>query len=561
MKRILIIIPGFIPSTIIGILRPLAELERRGEIELRLRLSQVSVLLSRDIDWCDAAVFCRNCETQDLIALYELKQKGKKIIYEVDDNFEEISLETEVGRYHRAFFRLHALSRFFSFADVTRVYSAGLQLRAQSHGAHTQLNKSYFDASIIEGLARPKGDGVIRIAYPTSRIDDRALENILFGAARVILDRYPGKVEFHLWRQSAPQELLGVNGIVLNEGTRGYENFIKGFYERGFDIGLAPGIDTPFFHSKTNNKYREFGGCSIAGIYSNFPPYSNTITHEKTGLLVESSIDEWVKAIERLIFDTELRQKISENALQDVARNYSFAGCVESWRESFAGIENAPVKDIGWLPEGKPIANTAIIDLLGSEQVSPRTKFFVRAIDSLPWRQGSYIAFSDPITYINSAWKNQVCTTLFLVDNAFQFQTAISLVPLSATSIIDLSCYCDDTNAALSSIRELSIHMPISVILSNEAKASSCSTFTDCFDIHGVDTTLPEVQHMFSLTGYPAAYLNLIEKSVRFSPIKTLGSSPLSKLLRRLWHTLLSQKQKTVTVTELLRWRVGLRRF
>ena len=111
--NVLIILPGFIPSSIIGILRPLTSLESHGEINLRARPSRTSLFLYSDIDWCDIAVFCRNCETSDLMTLYELKRKGKKVVYEIDDNFQEISLNTDIGVYHRVFFRQHTLKRFF----------------------------------------------------------------------------------------------------------------------------------------------------------------------------------------------------------------------------------------------------------------------------------------------------------------------------------------------------------------------------------------------------------------------------------------------------------------
>jgi len=56
-KRILIVVPGFIPSTIIGVMRPLGALASKGEISLRLRLANFSPFLESDIRWCDIAVF------------------------------------------------------------------------------------------------------------------------------------------------------------------------------------------------------------------------------------------------------------------------------------------------------------------------------------------------------------------------------------------------------------------------------------------------------------------------------------------------------------------------
>ena len=89
--KVLVFAPGLIPSVVIGVLKPLVALEILGEVSVRLRFSSVRIFADSDIEWCDVAVFCRNCEIGDLESLYQLNRLGKRVIYEVDDNFEEIS--------------------------------------------------------------------------------------------------------------------------------------------------------------------------------------------------------------------------------------------------------------------------------------------------------------------------------------------------------------------------------------------------------------------------------------------------------------------------------------
>lgn len=550
--NVLAILPGFIPSTIIGVLRPLAALERLGEIKFRVRHNNIALLLPHDIDWCDVAVFCRNCEINDLYALYELKRKGKKIVYEIDDNFEEIPLVTDVGIYHRYFYRLHVLKRFFSLSDITRVYSERLLQRAVSHGARPQLIRSYFDKSIIGGLQRPVSDGVVRIAYPTGRIDDDELEEKIFSAVRMILLKHDGNVEFHLWRKSMPRQLSGVKGVVLNKGVRGYDNFIRSFFKVGFDIGLAPGIDVPFFHSKTNNKYREFGGCGIAGIYSNFPPYSNSVTHEHSGLLVGSSTEEWASAIERLVLDEKLRKIIVNNAENDVFRNYSFESAVDSWRECFQLLRNTTFvvpEQIYLLLSYKPIF--ACVRLLTGDHADRpdlRYELLRKALSPL---NGAYLEqYSSLTEYLKSPIRRYFAAVIFFISTEREFKIFRLLLPQLNSVIVDMTTYDGDLESAIFDIRAVSIGRQLSILVTaSEAKSSAqIAAMPECFFLG--DNELFSIEQEFSLTGYPAAFIDLAERHMIFG-IRKNRSMYIENIISVV----------LVTVNRYLRWRGRLTTF
>ncbi len=563
--NVLAILPGFIPSTIIGVLRPLADLERRGEINLRLRLYNLSALIAYDINWCDVAVFCRNCEIQDIPVLYELKRKGKKVVYEIDDNFEEIPLTTEIGIYHRSFSRLHVLKRFFSLSDITRVYSDRLSQRAESHGARPQLIRSYFDNLIIQGLSRKESDGLIRVAYPTGRIDDAELEERIFAAVRMVLEKHTGKIEFHLWRKTLPRQLVGVKGVVLNKAVSGYEKFIRSFFQTGFDIGLAPGIDTPFFHSKTNNKYREFGGCGIAGIYSNFPPYSNSVTHEYTGLLAGNSTEEWVSAIERLVSDLLLRESIVKNAAVDVFRNYSFEAAVESWRECLRLLKDSKVKLPQWIPSSEQWHHRhffASVNLVPANKAEdPRYEYMKLALGLIPGC--THVQFSSPAEYLNWPTRRLFSASIFILSIKREIETLIMLLPQSSGAIVDMTAYTDDFDSAVRHLRAQASGTPLTFLVTNmHAKTFvSVSNMPDCLLVNEIEPL--SIAQEFSLDGYPAAYLELAERHIRFSSI-IMKSGRLARL-RAIPNIIVYHyarwKGRFETVFMWIKWRMGFRQF
>jgi hypothetical protein len=559
--NVLTILPGFIPSTIIGVLRPLAELERRGEIKLRLRLHNLPHFLSSDINWCDVAVFCRNCEINDLPTLYELKRKGKKVVYEIDDNFEEIPLTTDIGVYHRTFFRLHALKRFFALSDVSRIYSERMLQRAIAHGARPQTIRSYFDKTLISDLSKRASDGVIRIAYPTGRIDDRDLEERIFSAVRKVLDQYVGKVEFHLWRKDVPKQLSGVKGVVLNKGVRGYDNFIRSFFQAGFDIGLAPGIDTPFFHSKTNNKYREFGGCGIAGLYSNFLPYSNSVIQEHSGLLVGSSTKEWAAAIERLVLDDKLRSRIVKNAADDVFSNYTFESAVESWRKCLLQAETHNIESPEWLPSPKQWPIFAFAHLGPEDKTDHRAKYLQHSCQGIPGVLLERFATADE--YLKSNFRRISCASIFLVDDENGLETLFQLIPLSTSAIVDMTAYEGDVEAAVRDFRVFASSVPISFLVTLEQAKASALIQTLPGYVLAIEGRPPPFAQEFSLAGYPAAYLELLERHIHHAPIKR-SSGRFSLRLAKL-RVIADQyslwKRRLETLSMLIKWRIVLRRF
>lgn len=539
--NVLIIVPGFIPSTIIGVIRPLAALARMGEICLRVRIHKTSFLLAHDIRWCDTAVFCRNCEMSDLRTLYALKKEGKNVIYEIDDNFAEIPLSTSVGIYHRVFSRLHVLRRFFLLADVTRVYSNTLSALAISYGARVQLIRSYFDSSIIDNLQKTESDGKIKLVYPTGRIDDQALEEHIFTAVREILNRYAGRVEFHLWRPVVPKQLDGVHGVVLRKPTRNYEKFIRDFFRANFDIGLAPGVDTPFFHSKTNNKYREFGGCGIAGIYSNTPPYSNSVIHEQTGLLAGPTTSDWIAAMERLILERSLRQRIVAMALNDVRENYSFTTAVDSWRTCLGGLIDHTFDTPTWLPERKkfPLFSVTTFGLkngIGGDLDSLKL--------SLKHLAGSLLLeFSDGSDLLLSGMQAVCAAHIFIIsskEHVREVEELLSLLPTSA--IIDASRLSEDLEDTIRLLRHANPTLPISFLISSSQAKKFDFVKGEFFHAVSASDDKSTVLQNFSLSGFPAAYLDLLERHLQYAPLRAPGtgvarlinsSIPLGKLYIR----------------------------
>lgn len=82
------------------------------------------------------------------------------------------------------------------------------------------------------------------------------------------------------------------------------------------DIGLAPLVPNDFNRSKSPLKYLDHAMIGCAGIYSPECTYSR-VMEGQTGLFA-STTSEWCEALERLIHDPNVRQRIITNSHADV---------------------------------------------------------------------------------------------------------------------------------------------------------------------------------------------------------------------------------------------------
>lgn len=579
MKNVLIIIPDFIPSTIIGILRPLTSLENQGKISTKLRLAN-SKISKRMINWADVCVFCRVTEVWDLQSLYALKRAGKKVVYEIDDNFLEISLDTPVGLYHRNFSRLHAFRRFLELSDVTRVYSHHMERLAKSYGANTELIHGYFDRNLLTHIEKTRSKN-IKIAYATGRIDNQNLQNALYSALKVILLKYSTDVELHLWRSNVPEQLKGLKNVVLNKPIYNYENFVKSFYAKGYEIGLAPVEDTNFFKSKTNNKFREYGGCSTAGVYSALSPYLDTVENGVTGVLCKNDMESWVNAIESLIINPDFRNQIITNAKKHVDENYNFERCVQNWKQCISNLDETPQHTPNWIPNyskfTKPVflfCNFNSANITRSETNANITRYgdfqhkltkrrisrfsyVVKCLGLFLHYKGSHLSFSSAEQYIESQAFLSGCVTVYFLDDIDRSEEAVSLLELSTNSILDISLIDGCFLPVLELIKNTKdLQNRITVVLNYTQYEEVSENYREQLAFAPLDDQPSEMTQLYSLNGYLGIYSDLLEKSIASQAYKRdFAFKRIIKAFTGKINNLLRRK------TRLISWHLGNRKL
>ncbi len=318
--KVLAILPAIIPSTTILVVDPLMHLLDLEKINLRVRLEKFDIQLS-DLEWADLVIFCRNVEPIDSV-LERLLTIGKPYIYELDDNFFELPLDTPEGIYYRDINRITMLEKYIRHANLVRVYSSPLENRVREYTSKVNSVKAPVNMGYIPSTPPLRNPQKIKIVFSTSRTAFDKLTQIFMGDLIRILREYGDDVEAHFWGYM-PVELRGLRSVKFHRFMSNYPKYMRTIYNSGYDIGLAPMKNDLFHNSKTNNKFREYGACWVAGVYSNAEVYTSCVANNRTGLLVSNEEDAWYRAIKKLIDDPLLRESIQVEARAFVEKEYA----------------------------------------------------------------------------------------------------------------------------------------------------------------------------------------------------------------------------------------------
>lgn len=342
------VLPGFSASTLLDVVRPLLRLNATGKIRFQTKLEQYTI--TRSLRKTSLVIFCRNTEPKYQKSLDFLIDNDIPYIYDLDDNLFEIPLDTELGQYHRAPERQLTLRKYISNAHLVRVYSKTLLDIVNQYTDRAVIVSAPLDWSLVRTPPRKDyKEKPIRIVYVTSRKEDN-LWKLFSIALKDLLKNYDKQVEMYFWGYF-PEEFSVFKNAFLLPYEPNYATFMSKFSKAGFDIGLAPLFDDNFHNAKTNNKFREYGSCKIAGIYSNVPVYSGCIQHKNDGYLVNNTPEEWYAALEQLVNDLQLRNWIIQNAYENIKANYSQTAFDHEWGRQINEILNSHERNNLYLSE------------------------------------------------------------------------------------------------------------------------------------------------------------------------------------------------------------------
>jgi len=175
---------------------------------------------------------------------------------------------------------------------------------------------------------KKSSDGIVKIVYGsgTSTHDEDFME--VADALIKTLKKYPN-VRFYIHGiLNLPSSFEAVDSQVVKIP------FIEigEYYDQlsSYDINIAPLEKTIFNDAKSNIKYLEASIFKTPTIASKVAEFQKIIDNGKNGFLAQNK-EEWYKALEELINDSELRVKMGENAYESVMKEYTIQNIAQNF--------------------------------------------------------------------------------------------------------------------------------------------------------------------------------------------------------------------------------------
>lgn len=324
--RVVAVLPGLYASTIIGVAKPLMQLHATGAIDLELTFQ--FLVRPRHVERADVLVTCHSIDPAHAWFLDRARELRIPLVYEIDDNLLEPPPDVPGMQYLREPARQAALRHCVRQATLIRTYAPALKRHLQPMNPRIVLVDGPLDWSLVPFRRQEQGVARVQLVYATGRVQD-SIGSMIAGPLQRVLATH-ANVDVTLWGPRLP----GVSDhprVRHRELIRDYDRFFQQFARAGFDIGLAPLHDDPFHRCKSNNKFREYAACRIAGVYSDTEVYRGSVVDGITGLLVPPHEDAWVGAISRLIEDVALRRRIQDEAERYARAHYGSARMGEQW--------------------------------------------------------------------------------------------------------------------------------------------------------------------------------------------------------------------------------------
>lgn len=254
-------------------------------------------------------VIYRYINARQLQQLRERKRQGFKVVYFMDDDLLDPSAWTGLPwRYQWKLFRwAYAYKRrILALADEVWV-STPFLLNKYAH-----LRPKLVQAKTSLQTSIHQQDQAVLVCYHGTA-SHQAEFKWLLPIMQEVLQSHP-QIHFELFADKHMAELFRAlpRTAVLHPMT--WPQYLAYTQSRQADIGLAPLTPSPFNAARGAVKCMDYTRMGAVGLYSDVPPYNQTVTHGSDGLLLPNSPVLWVQAILELADNKPHRKRMKAAA-------------------------------------------------------------------------------------------------------------------------------------------------------------------------------------------------------------------------------------------------------
>ncbi|CBE68804.1 MAG: glycosyltransferase family 4 protein [Candidatus Methylomirabilis oxygeniifera] len=304
----------------------------------------------------DILVCQRQLSDSMLEFIHEQKAMGKKIVYELDDDFWHLPVKNPVYRYYQAG-GLSRLTRFIRVADVVTVSTEPLKRVVDAVHDHVVVLPNAVDPDLADTIVGSRlgrqtcRNAMVRIGWSGSNFHEGDLDCAV-DALITMAKRPDVQLVFFGWvperiRREVPADRLEVHPFVP---TNSYYHAMAALR---LDIGLTPLRDNRFNEAKSNLKYLEYSMFKVPTVASPVYPYTRTITDGENGILVKKNRhQEWLRQLTRLVEDRAERERLARNAYATVRERFHLKTNVRQWLDLYRSLHRGSGRTAISTPKG-----------------------------------------------------------------------------------------------------------------------------------------------------------------------------------------------------------------
>lgn len=333
--RVLVVTCDLMACAQVRLFSALKRLEARGELTVRSHVAHpYSPPAAQLLRWANVLILQRIYHSAAIALMRRARAAGMPVIYEIDDNLTDIPADHADAGFWR---RYPCMKSVISAADRITVSTSSLARALHEQGIFKPVTvlPNYLDPDLFPQPREVRDGDEIVVGYAGSRTHAADLAPCASALDDLLLRRR-GKLRAEFMGYM-PDSLAGNPHASLVNGSTSYHHYARLLSQTGWDIALAPLEKTAFNQSKSRIKYLEYAHCGMAGIFSDWGPYSRTVQNERTGLLVpDNTPDCWRQALELLIDNDSLRGRLRAQAAMDVGDSFLITDHLDAYRELFA---------------------------------------------------------------------------------------------------------------------------------------------------------------------------------------------------------------------------------
>jgi glycosyltransferase involved in cell wall biosynthesis len=309
----------------------------------------------------DAVLLWRACEEQAQRTARVLAEAGVGVVWDNDDDIASIPKSHRGYRQqggvhgHRAFMQMVRMMRT---AHVVTTPSAELADRyAEASGTDVQVLENYLPDDFGEGSPSRR----VRRLFSKRRGGEIVIGWVAASEHTMDADQIPiGSALERLLERHDDVQVVTV-GLRLDLHSSRYRYVPTMRYEdlpqelAGFDIGIAPLVDTRFNRARSNVKLKEYAANGAAWLASPIGPYAG-MGEQQGGRLVAD--DQWDEALTALVANHRERERLARRAAEWAAGE-RIGRHAQRWEQALAEAaerarSGATTRDTQRRPVGRP---------------------------------------------------------------------------------------------------------------------------------------------------------------------------------------------------------------